>query len=172
MTTVDSISPCTSMALPIGARSLPISSIGPIITSYLTERPSELKVCGGPCPGPRTWRNVFQSGPLNGSRCMCDGNGFCFWSRDIGRFRTLHCHCCVRNCRDKPVAKWREDAFTVLTVLTLRQSVPPLGEEELARRFVQAQAAFRGALQRDSCFMVSIAADSTGGLGKCVGIAA
>ena len=45
------------------------------------------------------------------------------------------------NCRDKPVAKWREDAFTVLTVLTLRQSVPPLGEEELARRWVQAQAA-------------------------------
>ena len=39
-------------------------------------------------------------------------------------------------CRDKPVAKWREDAFTVLTVLTIRQSVPPLGEEELARRWV------------------------------------
>ena len=116
--------------------------IGPHITQYLAERPSELKVCGGPCPGPREWRNFYVHDIIGEARCRCccDGNGLCWNSRDIGRFRTLYCYCSV-NCCDKPVAKWREDAFTVLTVLTLRQSVPPLGEEELARRWVQAQAA-------------------------------
>ena len=147
------------MDLPIGitaARSLPTSSIGPIICSYLTERPSEFKVCGGPCPGPRYWRNVFRSGLPNGSRCTCDGKGFCFWSRDIGRFRTLNCHCRV-SCLDKPLAKWKADAFTVLTVLTLRQSLrPPAAAniatvgtgEALARGRVQANVSSGGSCLR------------------------
>ena len=154
------------MDLPIGitaARSLPTSSIGTIICSYLTERPSEFKVCGGPCPGPRTWRT--QSGPLNGSRCTCDGKGFCFWSRDIGRFRTLNCHCRV-SCLDKPLAKWKADAFTVLTVLTLRQSLrPPAAAniatvgtgEALARGRVQANVSAGG-----SCLRICVSSRRTG----------
>ena len=167
MTTVDSISPCTTMALPIGARSLPISSIGPIITSYLTDRPSELKVCGGPCPGPREWRNFYVHDIIGEARCRCccDGNGLCWNSRDIGRFRTLYCYCSV-NCCDKPVAKWREDAFTVLTVLTLRQSLrPPAAAniatvgtgEALARGRVQANVSAGG-----SCLRICVSSRRTG----------
>ena len=146
MTTVNWPSPY-GRALPIGytpARSLPTSSIGPIICSYLTERPSELKVCGRPCPGPPWSRMSWASWG-----CRCDGNGFCLWSRDLGSFRTLRCTC-MQNCLDKPVAKWRADAFTVLTVLTLRQSLrPPAAAniatvgtgEALARGYQQEEAA-------------------------------
>ena len=103
-----------------------LQEIGPSITQYLAERPSELKVCGGPCPGPRHWLDgdFPENFDEEAQRCLCDGNGFCRWSRGIGRFRTLYCYCDV-NCCDKPVDKWRKAAFTVLTVLTLRRSVPP-----------------------------------------------
>ena len=105
-----------------------LEAIGPNITQYLAERPSELKVCGWPCPGPRHWlleRGWLRKNWEEKQRCICDCNGFCRWSKGIGRFRTLACYCDRDNCCDKPVAKWRKAAFTVLTVLTLRRSVPP-----------------------------------------------
>ncbi len=126
MTAVDLISPCGSMALPIGItgedfarRPFPTTSIGPIIASYLTERPSELKECRPQCIWPQFG---FACGTKSWQSGCCDGNGVCFWSRHLGRFRTLHCSC-RQTCRDKPIAKWKADAFTVLRVLTLRRPI-------------------------------------------------
>ena len=106
--------------------------------------------------------------PVYYSWCMCDGNGFCFWSRDLGRFR-LACdwHCvCTENCLHKQVAKWKADAFTVLTVLTLRQSLrPPAAAniatvgtgEALARGRVQANVSAGG-----SCLRICVSSRRTG----------
>ena len=127
---MDLISPCGSMALPIGItgedfprRPFPTMSIGSIIATYLTERPSEFKECGPQCAAPKEFRPTRQSLlPRNFYYCVCNGFGFCLWSRDLGRFRTLSCTC-GRRCFDKPLAKWRADAFTVLRVLTLRRPI-------------------------------------------------
>ncbi len=134
LTTVDLVSPCGIIDLPIGVtsanfarRTLPTQSIGPLIASYLTERPSELKMCSRPCPGPHwcRWKQKSTLLPLEAEvelyrSCRCDGKGFCLWSRDLGRFRTLRCTC-PQSCGETPVCKWRADAYTVLRVLILRQ---------------------------------------------------
>ena len=94
------------------------TNIGPLITSYLTERPKELKTCGMPCPGPRGVCGRQRPPAFTGGRefCVCDGNGFCRLSSDLGRFRTLRCTC-KAGCLDKPPAKWRENAWVVLLVI-------------------------------------------------------
>ena len=47
---------------------------------------------------------------------------FCYYSQDLGRFRTQHCTCNL-NCFYKPSEKWSEAVWTVLTVLkALRNS--------------------------------------------------
>ena len=99
------------------------TNIGPLITSYLTERPKELKTCGIPCPGPRSVRLRQRSPALLVDRwfCVCDGNGFCRFSSDLGRFRTLRCTC-KAVCLDKPWAKWRENALVVLLVICKSKS--------------------------------------------------
>merc|ERR1712139_576805 len=38
---------------------LPTNTLGPLIASYLTERPTELNTCSIPCPGPREYRGFF-----------------------------------------------------------------------------------------------------------------
>ena len=101
--------------------SLPTNIVGPLINSYLTERPSGLRVCGIPCPGPKQLRWMHKSTLFPFKErwfCQCDGNGFCAVSSDLGRFRTLRCTC-PQLCLDKPCAKWNENAWTVLTVLRL-----------------------------------------------------
>ena len=77
----------------------------------------------------------------------------------VGRFRVVR-RIRTPSCLDKPVAKWKADAFTVLTVLTLRQSLrPPAAAniatvgtgEALARGRVQANVSAGG-----SCFRICV----------------
>ena len=98
---------------------VPTHVIGPIITSYLTDRPKGLPVCGIPCPGPEDLRcmsSLFEDAEWF---CQCDGNGFCVLSRDLGRRRTFRCTC-QHGCNDKPRANWEKSAWTVMRVLKLR----------------------------------------------------
>ena len=100
---------------------VPTHVIGPIIASYVIDRPSSLKLCGTPCLGPRRIHG-WQKSPLIQARrwlCMCDGNGFCALSWDIGRFRTMRCTC-SQVCLDKPRENWEHTAWTVVRVLKLR----------------------------------------------------
>merc|ERR1712139_89514 len=85
---------------------LPTNTLGPLIASYLTERPTELNTCSIPCPGPREYRGFLGWGRWS---CACDGRGFCVSSSDLGRFRTLRCNC-QAGCLDRPCAKWSENA--------------------------------------------------------------
>ena len=100
---------------------VPTHVIGPIIASYLIDRPSSLKLCGRPCPGPRHLRLRQKSTLFPAPRwlCVCDGNGFCAYSADIGQFRTLRCTC-SQYCLDTPIENWEHTAWTVLAVLKLR----------------------------------------------------
>ena len=93
---------------------LPTNTLGPLIASYLTERPTELNTCSIPCPGPREYRGFFFG--WGRWSCACDGRGFCVSSSDLGRFRTLRCNCRA-DCLDRPYAKWNENAWVVLLVL-------------------------------------------------------
>ena len=98
------------------------NTIGPIITSYLSIRPSTLGVCGdaGPCIGPQglRWRRKSTLFPPDHWLCMCDGNGFCVISLDVGPLRTKRCTC-RRFCLDFTTARWRENAWNVVKVLKL-----------------------------------------------------
>ena len=98
---------------------VPTHVIGPIITSYLIDRPRGLPVCGIPCPGPEDLRcmsSLFEDAEWF---CQCDGNGFCVLSRDLGRRRARRCSC-RHGCNDKPEANWEKSAWTVMRVLKLR----------------------------------------------------
>ena len=102
---------------------VPTHVIGPIIASYLIDRPSSLKWCGMPCLGPRhlRWQTESHGMPCPAPLwiCRCDGSGFCAWVRDKGRFRTMRCDC-IQSCLDKPIESWKHTAWTVLAVLELR----------------------------------------------------
>ena len=100
------------------------NTIGPIITSYLSIRPSTLNYCGdddglGPCLGPQAlrWRRKLGN-YLPDWLCKCDGNGFCLNSLDVGPLLTRRCTC-VRTCFGIPVSTWRENAWNVVKVLKL-----------------------------------------------------
>ena len=99
------------------------NTIGPIIMSYVSSRPSTLSYCGdddslGPCLGPQCDRWKRRENYLPDWLCKCDGNGFCFNSLDVGPLLTRHCTC-VRICLDFPVSTWRENAWNVVKVLKL-----------------------------------------------------
>ena len=98
------------------------NTIGQVITSYLSIRPSTLKYCGegGPCLGPRDGRWMHKSTLFRPRLwyCICDGNGFCILSADKGHFLTRRCTC-VRDCLHFPMARWRENAWNVVKVLKL-----------------------------------------------------
>ena len=97
---------------------LPTNTLGPLIASYLTERPTELNTCSIPCPGPcgSRWRQGYGMVLQMRWYCRCDGNGVCRLSSDLGRFRTLRCNC-QAGCLDRPYTKWNENAWCVLLVL-------------------------------------------------------
>ena len=117
-----SSSRCTSQNGMVWSNAVvPTHVIGPIIASYVIHRPSSLKLCGPPCPGPRhlRWQQKSTLFPAPRLLCMCDGNGFCAYSADIGQFRTLRCNC-IQYCLDKPRENFEHTAWTVVRVLKLR----------------------------------------------------
>ena len=64
------------------------NTIGPIIMSYVSSRPSTLSYCGdddslGPCLGPQCDRWKRRENYLPDWLCKCDGNGFCAASISI-----------------------------------------------------------------------------------------
>jgi len=79
----------------------PTNTIGPIIASYITDRPSELKQC-----------------PFRGA---CNYNGLSTpqlpWLTAGGRFKAKTCICFPRYCLDMPLARWKAAAWTVILVL-------------------------------------------------------
>ena len=100
---------------------VPTHVIGPIIASYLIDRPSSLKLCGLPCPGPVRWRRKSYLFRDERWFCRCDGNGFCAYSADIGHLRTMRCTCRARpGCLNKPRESWEHTAWQVVRVLKLR----------------------------------------------------
>ena len=100
---------------------VPTHVIGPIIVSYLIGRPSSLKLCGPPCPGPRHLRWLQKYAMIFHMRldCICDGNGFCADSADIGQFRAMRCTCRTM-CLDTPRENWEHTVWQVVRVLKLR----------------------------------------------------
>ena len=101
--------------------------LGPIITSYLLERPSQLKQCC-PCPGPpnRRWmKNSTLFGDSYNPRCICDGKGFCDWSRDLGQFLTSRCTC-TRCCVYHPHLNWEEAVWRTIVRQFFEHMTPPI----------------------------------------------
>ena len=97
-----------------------VTTIGPLIASYLAARPSELKQCN-PCPGPRTerWRLKSTLFPIERAfRCICNGRGYCIHSLDTRPSLTLRCTC-IHDCHTHPAAEWKAQAWKVVYVLML-----------------------------------------------------
>ena len=97
-----------------------VTTIGPLIASYLAARPSELKQCN-PCPGPRTerWRLKSTLFPIETAfRCICNGRGYCIYSLDMRPSLTLRCTC-IHDCHTHPAAEWKAQAWKVVYVLML-----------------------------------------------------
>ena len=88
----------------------PTNTIGPIIASYITHRPSELE----PCPA-----NILGK--------HCDGDGL--FTLCVGTFKAKRCDCFPRYCLDMPLARWKTAAWNIILVLQQR-------EESAKRRVV------------------------------------
>ena len=89
-----------------------VTTIGPLIASYLAERPSELKQCN-PCPGPlnERWCRTSNLFPMEKAfRCICNGRGYCIYSLDTRPSLTLRCQC-FHDCRSYPPAEWKAQAY-------------------------------------------------------------
>ena len=101
-----------------------VTTIGPLIASFLAERPSELKQCN-PCPGPRSKNCLFicrhkntSLFPMEKSDCICNCHGFCIHSLDTRPSLTLRCQC-THDCFNRPAAEWKKQAWKVVYVLML-----------------------------------------------------
>ena len=95
-----------------------VTTIGPLIASFLTERPSELKQCN-PCPGPHSYKLLFSwVRSLTHSNCICNGRGLCIHSLDTRPSITLRCQC-KYECFNRPAAEWKDQAWKVMYVMKL-----------------------------------------------------
>jgi len=131
-----------SIGLPFGSYASPLGSgtglgtrvttIGPLIASFLAVRPSEMKCCN-PCPGQHQHWHLDQCGlgqiwPEEQSLCICNSHGYCIYSLAVAllhlpqsRLRPrLASRCtCVHDCLNRPAAEWKAQAWKVVYVLIL-----------------------------------------------------